>query len=256
MEESFIEVNGIRVRYVEKGSGKNVILVHGLGGSLESWRNNLEHLSSMFRVVALDLPGFGFSDKPDVEYTPWFYADFLPKFLSRLGIRKACLVGHSMGGLVALATSIRHPEIVEKLVLVDAAGLDDWTAKVVREAMGEWWNMERLKRFYEEYVGKPDEKILELRLKLYEDEGLRRAYLSALKALEKTISPEEVSKVSAPTLIIWGEGDRLTRPEGGVKLKSTIKGSRLVVFKDVSHTPHADKPEEFNKLVSEFLKDP
>ena len=255
MRERYITVNGWKVRYVDLGAGERcALLLHGLGGSIESWRNNLAQLSRYSRVIALDLPGFGLSDKHEAHYTAEFYADFIADFLKTVKIEKAGLIGHSMGGLVALTTALRHPEVIEKLVVVDVAGLDAFTAELIRDSMGGWWDRESLRRFYERYIGRVDEEMLELRLRMYESMEARKAYLSALRALESPIPLEQFAKISQPTLIIWGEEDRLTKLETGLRLSHLIKGSTLIVIKGAGHSPHAEKPEEFNRIVLKFLE--
>lgn len=246
-------VEGWRVRFAELGAGKRpVLLIHGLGGSLESWRYNLTPLSKHLKVVALDLPGFGLSEKREADYTPEFYADFTASFIKTICSGRASLVGHSMGGLIALVTALRHPEVVERLVVVDAV-VDARASKLIKEMMGEWWDREKLIKYYERFAGGVDEEVLELRLKLYEDELSRRAYLSALRALENPPPIERFSRISKPTLIIWGGRDEVTRLGGGLRLNSLIKNSRLVVFEESFHSPHAEEAEKFNKLLLEFL---
>ncbi|HEX2014248.1 MAG TPA: alpha/beta fold hydrolase, partial [Nitrososphaera sp.] len=107
MQDRYLQVNDLSVRYVDRGSGKTVILLHGLGGSIESWTNNIEPLSSEMRVIALDLPGFGFSDKPRLSYSIKFYTDFVAAFAKRLQLKRASIVGSSLGGQIAAELALR-----------------------------------------------------------------------------------------------------------------------------------------------------
>jgi pimeloyl-ACP methyl ester carboxylesterase len=121
--EKVAVVYGQNIHYLEAGQGPAVILLHGLGGVKEMWLANLGALSNGHHVYALDQIGFGHSDKPFVEYKIPTWVDFLYGFLQSENIRQATLVGNSLGGWIALEFTAQHPEMVEKLVLVDAAGL-------------------------------------------------------------------------------------------------------------------------------------
>ena len=115
------EPDGIDLHYVSAGHGPVILLVHGLGGFAESWRQTLEALEPHSRTIALDLPGFGQSGKPDRPYTLGFFAQVLEELLEALGVGRIRLVGHSLGGAVALAFALAHPERVERLALLAAA---------------------------------------------------------------------------------------------------------------------------------------
>ncbi|MEP0825115.1 MAG: alpha/beta fold hydrolase, partial [Nitrososphaera sp.] len=115
-------VGDIRVRYADLGSGPPVLLIHGLGGSIESWTNNIEELAKTLRVIAIDLPGFGQSDKPKINYTIKFYRDFIVDFLEQLQVDKISIVGSSLGGHIAAEVAMSHSALVEKLILMSPAG--------------------------------------------------------------------------------------------------------------------------------------
>jgi len=123
--QKFTDVNGYRIRYLEDGppDGKILILLHGIGASAERWSRVFPTLSRDYRVIAPDIIGFGYSDKPAVEYTMDFFIDFFRSFLDNLGISKASIIGSSLGGHVATEFAIRFPQMVEKLVLVSPAGM-------------------------------------------------------------------------------------------------------------------------------------
>ena len=119
----FITIGNLRIRYVDKNvGGRTLLLVHGLGGSLESWTNNIQYLSSRFRVIALDLPGFGLSDKPRIDYTIKFYVSFLRKFVKKLNLASLVLIGSSLGGHIAVEFTLKNMKLVQKMILVSPAG--------------------------------------------------------------------------------------------------------------------------------------
>src|SRR5919198_3187282 len=126
MDFQCLDVGNLRISYLDTGSADNpiVLLIHGFGGSIERWPNNINTISKrQFRVIVLDLPGFGFSDKPKINYTPSFYSVFIAKFLNRL---EACssvsIIGCSLGGHIAAEVALNHPSLVSKLVLISPAG--------------------------------------------------------------------------------------------------------------------------------------
>ena len=117
-----ILIDGLDVRVFERGTGRPAIFLHGLGGSIESWTNNLDSLSAGARAIALDLPGFGQSSKPRLNYTIAFYRNFLVKFMEHLGLQRASFIGSSLGGHIACELALARPNLVEKLILVSPAG--------------------------------------------------------------------------------------------------------------------------------------
>ena len=124
VQDQYVQVGQYNTRFQTQGNGgSNVILIHGLGGYLEHWQQNIESLADRHRVYALDLVGFGRSDKPEADYCLPFFARFVRDFMDCQGIERATLVGNSLGGSIALQFAIDFPSRVEKLVLVDSAGL-------------------------------------------------------------------------------------------------------------------------------------
>src|SRR5919206_2432603 len=125
MDFQYLYVNNFRIRYLDTQSTCNaILLIHGLGGSIDSWINNINAISKQqLRVIALDLPGFGFSDKPKINYTISFYTTFIAKFIKRLKLRSSVsIVGCSLGGQIAAEVALNHPNLVSKLVLISPAG--------------------------------------------------------------------------------------------------------------------------------------
>ena len=119
----FVTIENIRIRYIDKNQkGFPLLLIHGLGGSIESWLNNIDSLAAKFRIIALDLPGFGLSDKPKISYTIRFYVNFVEKFIKKLKINHVYLIGASLGGHIAVEFTLNNKRIVDKLVLISPAG--------------------------------------------------------------------------------------------------------------------------------------
>ncbi len=252
-------VDGFRIRMAERGKGSPVILLHGLGGSVESWSNNFDFLSRSARVIALDLPGFGQSDKPRISYAMSFYRDFLVKFIERLGLAKTSMVGSSLGGHIACEVAIARPDIVDKLVLVSPAGALPRSFKAspalkryikVTSAR----SIEETKQALFAVDRKPvDKAYARIVFERFSEPGAKEAFLSALKG--SAAAPRlqgRLNRIGSPTLLIWGKEDIMI-PVRYVEPFLRMKNCRIVMLENCGHRPHAERPVLFNKLVSGFL---
>ena len=124
VEEKFLQVDGHKIRYLESGnSEKSLVLIHGLGASAERWDQVIPLFSNEYRVIVPDLIGFGYSDKPLVDYTPEFFSEFLEKFMIESDIKRPNLIGSSLGGQVTAEYAASHSDDLEKLILVSPAGM-------------------------------------------------------------------------------------------------------------------------------------
>ncbi|MEK6832225.1 MAG: alpha/beta hydrolase, partial [Thermoproteota archaeon] len=123
MQDNFIQVDGNKIRYLESGDSENIlVLVHGLGASAERWNNVIPDFAKYYHVIVPDLIGFGYSDKPIVDYTTDFFSTFLGKFFDALGIKRPNIIGSSLGGQIAAEYASANPNNVEKLILVSPSG--------------------------------------------------------------------------------------------------------------------------------------
>jgi len=270
----YINVNGYRIRHQEKGEGFPLLLIHGLGASLEWWQFNVDSLSRKYRVIALDFLGFGYSTKVLREYSLTYTSEFLISFLDALKIDKASLIGNSMGGLISLSTAIQYPERIEKLVLVDNAGFGRELSFILR--LGSLFPIGELalalrnkfmvntllsQLFYNPQKLPPNLvncvlRILDLP---HSGEVLLRAlhYGVNLQGLKRDVREpiqEKMNLLSHPTLIIWGDQDKITPVDQAYRGKELIKHSELHVFEKCGHMPQVEWAEEFNRLVLNFLE--
>jgi pimeloyl-ACP methyl ester carboxylesterase len=253
------EVFGQRIRYYESGQGPVLILLHGMGSSAETWVSNIGPLSKQFHVYALDQIGFGHSDKPLMDYKIATYVDFLQEFMRVLAIPRGTIVGGSNGGWTAASFAIKHPEMVEKLVLVDATGLPPPTAPsavqskpvdfsyaslaATRAALERFfYNKQRVtdnlvRRVFEGHLQTGDgytiQRLLSNRTTEYLDDNLR--------------------SIHPPTLIILGREDSIVPLSNAERFHASIAGSEMVIIDECGHVSWAEKPSEFNKAVLDFL---
>jgi pimeloyl-ACP methyl ester carboxylesterase len=219
----FVTVDGVKTRYVVKGEGESIILIHGFASSLYTWRQCLDPLSEHFRVIALDLKGFGYSDKPPSEYSIGEYVEFLSQFMDSIGIDKATLCGNSMGGLIAWRTALKYPERVDRLILVDAGGypsertgLPSFLKLARLPGAGRLFSLimtrDRIRNSLESAYY-DDSKVTEKAVDAYyyatRTKGAMHAPLARMRAGMTEIRKWEgrIPELKLPTLIIWGNED-------------------------------------------------
>jgi len=260
-EPQTVQVNDHKIVYYEAGQGNVVILIHGLGADSHHWAANIGPLSSSFHVIALDQIGYGKSDKPVMRYTVGNFAEYLRGFMEALKIPKASLVGNSLGGWVALDFTIRNPEMVDKLVLVDAAGLHP--ADPLRTPKGGWENLTLLNThwFFDLMGANKAWATTDLGPHSFErhvknGDSYTVASSVAEMAMGHEFEDKKLDKVQTPTLILWGRDDMLIPLAMGEHFNKGIAGSQLIVIEGTGHIPMVGKPEEFNQLVQKFLSSP
>lgn len=270
------DVNGLRARFLFAGeAGPPVVLIHGLGASAEIWQFNIEALASRHRVFAPDLPGFGRTEKPEwMDYGPAAYSRFIREFLSAAGIGRAALVGHSLGGGVALRSALDDPGCAERLVLVSSAGLGRDVSLPLRVASLPGFDRVFFKpslrvftRFLHRLVYDPAAITPEFARLYYElffrpdsvrtFTGILRAVATLRGARPGVLEAirEGLAALTAPTLVVWGRQDRILPVSQGVDAADRIPGARLHIFERCGHMPNIEHPGEFNRVVMEFLKD-
>lgn len=265
MQIKFTEVLNYKVRYAEFGDASDhLLLIHGLGGSAESWIHNIDTFGRHFHVFAPDLLGFGKSDKPAIKYDMKMFTNFISKFMDVIGIKKTNVIGSSLGGQIVAEFAISHPERVEKLVLVSPAGippksfkgtaqlrdyvkvLDAKNRNEVRKALtpidssGSSITDDYVNSVYE-YISMP---------------GTRHAFLSSLKESAKAPRlANRLKSIKAKTLVLWGKDDNLIPVKYCEPFISKMDNCRLLIIEKCGHRPHAEKPSVFNEAVMDFLQE-
>ncbi|HEU4874328.1 MAG TPA: alpha/beta hydrolase [Pyrinomonadaceae bacterium] len=252
-------VFGQKIHYVEAGSGPNVILLHGLGGSTQAWQFNIGPLAEKFHVYVPDQIGFGKSDKPLVMYRIRTYVDFLDQFCKQLKIERATLVGNSMGGWIAAAFTAAFPDRVDKLVLVDAAGyappkeLDMRTLFALNPTTREGMKVLTARVFYNKAFQTDAVIDMAIAARLAAGDGFTIKSITESIIRGEDFLDDTVKTIKRPTLIVWGREDGLVPLAEGERFHKDIAGSKLVVFDQCGHVPNFEKPGEFNAAVIKFL---
>ncbi len=252
-----IEVDGIDVNYRIQVEGEVLLLLHGWGAGLRCFDRIFREFSARFRVISLDLPGFGLSGDPPGEWAVGEYADFVASFMRRLGISHLFLLGHSFGGRIAikLASGAVTAPAVRRLVLTGSAGL---RRKRPLGGRIRGWLYRQLRRCFR-FSG-----AARLFPEAYDNLGRRfasRDYLAATplmrRCLVKVVNEDlsgALPEITAPTLLIWGAGDTETPADDGRRMRDLIPGSRLEILENAGHFAFLDCPDRFSALLEDFLK--
>jgi 2-hydroxy-6-oxonona-2,4-dienedioate hydrolase len=261
--EGTATVYGAKINYVEAGSGPVVVLLHGLGGNTTNWQFNIAPLAQKYRVIVPDQIGFGKSDKPLINYRIATYVDFLDAFLKELKIERATLVGNSMGGWVAALYALAHPERVERLVLVDAAGLlpaqelDMALLMKLNPSTREGMKELVSRVFYNKVIFMSDAFIdASMRARINAGDGYTIRSLSESILRREDFLDRRLAGIKSPTLIIWGREDGVLPLADGERFQKEIPGAQLVVFEQCGHVPQVEKALDFNAAVMKFLAAP
>lgn len=272
-----VDLGDVRVNTLDTGgSGPPVVLIHGLSSYTAFWEHQVEHLARTHRVLALDLPGYGGSDRPDAPYTPPWFADVVHRWMTELGVPHATVVGHSMGGQVALTLAIEHPEAVDALILSAPAGFERFTPGEGTLIKG-YWHEERALESSEQEIrasfvaavfNRHDdgvERLIEERVRLARHPSFAGTSVAVSRSIAGMLDfpvRDRLGAIRAPTLIVYGSDDKMIpNPllHGGTTRavasfgRDAIPGARLEIVPGAGHTVHHDAPEAFNAAVDGFL---
>lgn len=260
MQENFIQVDGNKIRYLESGDSKNIlVLVHGLGASAERWNNVIPHFAKYYHVIVPDLIGFGYSDKPVVDYTPDFFSTFLGKFFDALGIKRPNVIGASLGGQIAAEYASAHPNNIEKLILVSPAGaMKQSTPALDAYIMAALYpNEQSAKNVFEmmEVSGNQvDDRIVRGFVERMQLPNAKLAFMSTVLGLKNSeVITTKLHTIHSPTLIIWGSKDPVIPIQHAESFVSSIKDCRFYRMDGCGHTPYVQDPDAFSSIVLEFL---
>lgn len=251
-----ITIKNLKTSYIEKGSGEFIFILHGWGSKKEVHHNMIELMSKKYRVIALDLPGFGESSEPTTPWQVSDYVDFVEEFIEHFKPKIVNLLGHSYGGriIIKMASKDNLPFKLNKLILVDSAGIKPkrtmsyyykvYTYKIGKKFLSTNLLMKNFPELYEHYISKAGSSD----------------YKQASSIMKKTMSlsvnedlTKHLKKIKEETLLIWGENDTATPLSDGKLMKKEIKNSGLVSIKNAGHYSFIDQQMTFNSTISKFL---
>ncbi|MFO0585944.1 MAG: alpha/beta hydrolase [Polyangiaceae bacterium] len=263
-DATYIEVEGTRVRYRDTGEGPPVIMIHGFASSLETWDLVQPIIAKNHRVISLDLKGFGWTDRPEGDYSPWAEAKIVRAVMDRRGVERAAIVAHSWGSSVALALALGAPERVTKIALYDAWVYEDQIPTFFRlarrQGLGEFLfgvyykerPDERLSlAFYDPTV--VNEKLAEDIERAVERPGTVAAALAAVRGQTFSEVEKRYRTITKPTLLLWGREDVVTTIDFAERLSKEMPNSRLVVYPKCGHFPMLEAMLASTRELAKFL---
>ncbi len=274
--QHWITVNDDVVNVIDLGQGPPIVFVHGLSGSWPNWLEQLPVLAAKHRVITLDLPGFGHSPMPREQISISGYARLLDGLLGTLGVDAAAVVGNSMGGFIAAELAISVPQRVERLVLISAAGLSTYAHPGALRSLPVFRRLERTITAYAAWTASKSDAVTNRRRLRNATLGLVVAHpgrLSAalaaelvrgagkpgfVDALEANLNydfRERLPEIACPTLVVWGDRDRVITVRDADLYEQLIPGSRKVIFEDTGHLTMLERPTAFNALLEDFLSE-
>lgn len=272
----FLKLNDMEIHYRDEGIADDktpLVLLHGFGAHLYTFNSWVEKLSDDFRIIRLDLPGFGLTGAfLDADYSIKQYTTFLKMFLDELGVEKCILGGNSMGGNIAWNFALDHPDTVEKLILINAAGCRITNKKLllltqlaripkIDYMIRNYTPSSVFKKTVEEVYANTDRvhsKTVDRYIDLIKREGNTKAMVDISKTMEfvkNKVDPRigEISKIQQPTLILWGQHDNVLPVKDAQQFYENTPNSKLVIFDEAGHVPMEEIPKTSVEPLKEFL---
>ena len=268
-----VTAGGARLHFVEQGEGAPILLVHGFGGSTFGWRHVMPLLAAGHRVVAVDVPGFGFSDRsPSLVLSQGRQAERMVSLLDHLGIARAVVIGHSMGGAIAQRLAAAFPARVERLVLVAAvdasvrpawrargawsrrAGVAAMSAGLMMPPLVAWTSRKSLERMVWDRRFVTDDVVRGYVRPLLLPGTAASLSRMAADTADETLA--DLARISAPTLVLSGEADAVVPPEVGAAIAAKIGGARHLIIPRAGHLLAEERPDAVVEEVLAFLHEP
>ena len=260
------DANGIKTNYLEAGTGDPVVLIHGSGPGVTSyanWRLVLPALAENFRVLAPDMVGFGFSERPaNIEYGLQTWADQTVGLMDTLELPKAHLVGNSFGGAIALRIAAQHPDRVGKLVLMGSMGVPFPITEGLERVWGYEPSFENMRKVLDVFAYSRDlvnDELAEVRYRGSIQPGFQESFAAMFPAprqrwVEAMCTPEdEIRRLPHRTLIVHGREDQVIPLQTSLRLMELIDNADLSVFSHCGHWSMIERNKDFNRNVSEFF---
>jgi pimeloyl-ACP methyl ester carboxylesterase len=265
-DATYVDVDGVSLRYRSTGDGDGpaVVLIHGYGASLDSWRGVDDALAAVHRVIAIDLKGFGWSSRPDGDYAPAAHAALVWKALDKLGATDVALVGHSWGASVVLAMALERPDRVRRIALVSAYVYDEQVPSFIRWSqvggIGELIFALTYRERIEERVPlayHDDRFVTQARVDAVQAEfdkpGTVAAALATARGHRFAAQAARYPSIAKPVLLLWGDDDLVTPASAGQRLARELPNATLVMFPACGHMPMVEARPALVRALQAFL---
>lgn len=269
---SFISVNGMNVHFRDEGLSRDsipIVLIHGTGSSLHTFEEWTVQLKLEYEVVRMDLPGYGLTGPfPDRDYSMDNYVNFLKDFLTAKGIKKCILGGNSLGGRIAWSFTTKYPEMVDKLILIDASGYPYESSStpmafklakipIIKNIFTfitpRFVAKSSVKNVYADKT-KVTKALADRYFELTLREGNRQAFVDRFKIKKDTIAYQNIKFIKQRTLVLWGERDQMIPVEKAYQFHNDLPNDSLVILKNVGHVPMEESPNQSLEAVLSFLR--
>lgn len=268
ISENHTYVDGHKIAFREQGEGSPVILIHGIPTNSLMWRSVMPKLATRHRVIALDLLNYGQSEKPkNADVSINAQSRMIVKFMNALGVRRADVVAHDIGGGIAQLIAVNYPEKIRKLVLMDSVCFDSWPIPEFKpliepgaeEAMSLDEFVAMMRRFMPQGVHNKTvmtDELINIYLEPWASEDGKRAFFRNLRRLNSEYTQsiaQALGNLVHHTLVIWGDQDPFQKPEYAQKLTDAIPDAELAWIKDAGHWLIDEKPDEIADRINQFL---
>ncbi len=269
---AFVDVMQMQVHYRDEGNKNDtlpLVLIHGTGASLHTWEEGVKLLTDSFRVITLDLPAYGLTGpNPQRIYSQEFYVQFIDEFLKSIHVNKCIIGGNSLGGAIAWNYTYEHPSKVEKLILIDAAGYPMISeSKPIAFTLAQIPVLKHMLNYitprflakksvlnvYDD-PSKVTEKVVDRYFDLILREGNRQAFVDRMNFSTYPDHLIRLRTIKTPTLIVWGENDKLIPIENAQKFHADLPNDTLVVLEKTGHVPMEENPGRTVDAIRLFLK--
>jgi 2-hydroxy-6-oxo-octa-2,4-dienoate hydrolase len=263
---ALVDAGGIKTNYLEAGQGPPVVMVHGSGPGVTAyanWRLNIPALARHFRVLAPDMVGFGYSERPDgIKYGMPVWVDQLVGFLDALDLERVSVVGNSFGSGLAIRLAVEHPQRVDRLVLMGAAGISFPLTDGLDGVWGYEPSFENMRRILDLFAYNRElvsDELAEVRYRASIEPGFQEAFSAMFppprqQGVEDLATPEErIAAIPHEALIVHGRDDRIIPLDNAYRLLRLVEKSELHVFGRCGHWTQIEWAEEFNALLVRFL---
>lgn len=249
--------------YIDRGQGPTVLLIHGFAAHKETWAEAIAKLDSDYRLIAVDLPGHGRSDKPQVDYTADYFVTKMQEFCTALQLDNCIIVGNSLGGGIAATLALQQPQLVQALVLVDSLIYPQTSLAFIQKVgipllapLSDYLFCRLTTKLVLRQVFYDDRKVTPALIdrydRFYAASPPRQAAVSTMAHLDFSHIAPAIGKITRPTLILWGENDRWLPVSNAYSLHAEIPNSELAIIRHCGHVPMEECPSEFTHAFRRF----